>query len=1499
MVRFLLASIVCSVSMLAPAFGQRIIFTVAGVDWVFTDKGKPATQAKIAAPGRMAVDAQGNIYFPDADNALIFKVDRSGILTVVAGNGIAGYSGDNGPATSASLNDPLGVAVDPAGNLYIADNNNNRIRKVTNGVITTFAGNGFKSDESSSGTLEGIPATAAAISPLVLFADRTGSIYESDARVNQVRKIGSDGRISTVAGNGKNGYDGDNKPAISSSLQFPRDIAVDVQGNLFIADMFNHRIRQVDSGGTITTVAGTGNEGRSPDGTRAKDAAINAPAGVAIDAAGNLYFSDSVNEVVQVISASTGTISTIAGTGTAGFSGDGGPAKAAQLSAPGSMAFDGDGNLLVCDSDNRRIRRIRGPAIDTMAGNGLFRAFDEGIPATQAFLFQPQGMAFDSQGNLYVADTNNQKVRKITPDGKISTVAGNGAFDYSGDGGSAVLAALAFPRDVAVDSSGDLYIADAHSRRIRKVSNGIIQSIACGDIPTPCGAAEHGDLLVEPSGVAVAPDGTVYVADGAGNAVRAIRKDGSVGRFAGDSLGKADCSGDGGPAAQACVSNPRGVAIDSSGAVYIADTNHNSIRVVRQGIIRTFAGNGQAGYAGDGAPALLASLNAPQKIAVDADGTLYIADTGNHVVRVVAPDGMISTLAGIGSPGFSGDGSIAINARMNSPAGVGSDAAGNVYIADTLNDRVRAVPKAAPQVGTQGAGGVFQFTGSAGGPPAPAQTLNVSISSNRLAVTLPFVAVPLVFPGDTNWLRVSPPNGVTPAPVQISADPGNLAPGTYFGAVLIWGQTLLEQGPDIRFVQFTVTAPLPRNIQLDPPAITLSLTQQFPSAVARVAVRNTGGGGDLSISVTPPSETWVNATVSNAVVHPGSPGQIEISADASKQNPGSYKSVVSVRSSDGRTIPLPVTIVLLSSRPVLALSRAAVAFRAVEGGGTALPAQSLFALNRGGATLKPSPTLSDASGGPAPQWLSLQVTPNAAAGGGARLDLVANPVGLAAGIYQALLQVTAEGAGNPVQQATILLEVMRAGSDPGPAVTPSTLLFTTQRGGGNAGSQLISAYNLGADAVDFTVFGGTLDGTNWLTYRVPKPPLAPGQPLQVTVQTDAAGLTDGVYRAVLTFLFLDSSRNTTTIRNVAITLFVGSPSTSPRPAALAGSRLAAGSCTPDQTVQPVITVLGTGTRVPAGVPAVIDALVTDRSGCPLTTGSVTAGFTDASAGVSAALTSLGDGTWEGIWMPPNPGTSKATVTAADTDLKVSGSSDSVSIDIDPPLDGVLSTASVASRASVRGGSVAPGSLISIFGSNLGPRQSTSRQLPWDTQLSGVSVRLGGVLLPISYVSENQVDAMVPFATQPGVVPQLVVAYKSSISLLPLPVALTDAQPAVFTQDSSGTGLGSISNANGLISSANPAHAGDAITIRCSGLGAVNPTWDTGVAVPDSGSYQVTQTVTVTIGTAHADFVSAALAPGRAGEYNVVVRVPSLSAGTYDLTVTVGTSSSPPVQIIVQ
>ena len=334
-----------------------------------------------------------------------------GIITTVAGNGVGGYSGDGGPATAASLLVPKGVAVDAAGNLYIADTGNARIRKVAPG-----------------------------------------------------------GTITTVAGNGVGGYSGDGGPATAASLDRPPGVALDAAGNLYIADYWNNRIRKVAPGGTITTVAGNGVGGYSGDGGPATAASLAYPAGVVVDAAGNLYIADHDNARIRKVTPG-GTITTVAGNGVHGYSGDGGPATAASLSYPKGVAVDAAGNLYIADMYNYRIRKVT-PAgvITTAAGNGVQGYSGDGGPATAASLNYQTGVAVDAAGNLYSAGWTDYRIRKVTPGGTISTVAGNGVQGYSGDGGPATAASLNWPYGVNVDAAGNLYIADEANHRIRKVS---------------------------------------------------------------------------------------------------------------------------------------------------------------------------------------------------------------------------------------------------------------------------------------------------------------------------------------------------------------------------------------------------------------------------------------------------------------------------------------------------------------------------------------------------------------------------------------------------------------------------------------------------------------------------------------------------------------------------------------------------------------------------------------------------------------------------------------------------------------------------------------------------------------------------------------------------------------------------------------------------------------------------------------------------------------------
>jgi trimeric autotransporter adhesin len=340
----------------------------------------------------------------------------NGVISTVAGTGSYGYSGDGGIATSAALTYPLGVAIDASGNIYIADTYNNRIRMVTK----------------------------------------------------------STGIISTVAGTGSSSYRGDGGLATSAELSSPRGVAIDASGNIYIADIGNNRIRMVTkSTGIISTVAGTGSSGYRGDGGLARLALLNSPRGVAIDASGNIYIADTDNRCIRMVTKSTGIISTVAGTGSSSYSGDGGLATSAKLYYPYGVAIDASGNIYIADAGNNRIRMVTKSTgiISTVAGTGSSGYSGDGGLAISAQLYDPSGVAFDASGNIYIADTINHCIRMVTKStGIISTVAGTGSYGYSGDGGLATSTALRSPEGVAIDASGNIYIADTKNQRIRMFS---------------------------------------------------------------------------------------------------------------------------------------------------------------------------------------------------------------------------------------------------------------------------------------------------------------------------------------------------------------------------------------------------------------------------------------------------------------------------------------------------------------------------------------------------------------------------------------------------------------------------------------------------------------------------------------------------------------------------------------------------------------------------------------------------------------------------------------------------------------------------------------------------------------------------------------------------------------------------------------------------------------------------------------------------------------------
>ena len=759
----------------------------------------PATGAQLNSPQGLAIDSAGDVFIADYSNNVVREVVKAtGEIITVAGDGTAGSNGDGGLANSAELNGPRGLAVDSAGDLFIADTNNNKIREVVKatGDIMTYAGTG----SAGSGGDGGLAINAALNSPRGIAIDFAGDLFIADNLNNKIREVvAATGDIITVAGNGAAGYGGDGGLAIHATLDEPNGVAVDPAGDLFIVDDASNVVREVFSAsGEIITVAGDGTAGYSGDGEPAAEAKLNAPVGVALDAAGDLFIADGGNNVVREVIAATGEIITVAGDGTAGYNGDNIPATAAELDGPNRVSVDSAGDLYISDNNNQRIREVTPAvtvdvsastalptltalvastasagfgqsvtftvtvsdssaggqipsggtvtlsdqygvinsqtladgtvsftssslsdgtysitasygdsadfapsatgAIVTAAGNGTFGYAGDNGPATAAELNGPFGLAIDSTGDVFIADYQNNVVRELVKSsGDIITVAGDGIAGYSGDNEPATAAELNGPRGLAVDSIGDLFISDSNNNVVREVVE------ETGDIITVAGDGAAGYSgnggpaiaaeLDGPRGLAVDSSGNLFITDDLNNRIREVVKStGDIFTVAGN--GTAGDSGDGQLATTAELDQPNGVAVDLAGDLFIVDDASNVVREVvhSTGDITTVAGDGTAGYRGDGGPATDAELNQPNGVAVDAAGDLFIADYGNNVVReVVAATGNIVTAAGNGTGGYSGDGGLATAAELNNPSRVAVDSAGDVFIADNHNDVVREI----------------------------------------------------------------------------------------------------------------------------------------------------------------------------------------------------------------------------------------------------------------------------------------------------------------------------------------------------------------------------------------------------------------------------------------------------------------------------------------------------------------------------------------------------------------------------------------------------------------------------------------------------------------------------------------------------------------------------------------------------------------------------------------------------------------------------------------
>ena len=652
-------------------------------------------------PMGMFMDSSGNIYIAGTKGHIIWKIDTFWDITQFAGTGSSGFSGDGGPAASAELSEPNGVFGDSSGNIYIADTNNHRIRKVdTFGNISTFAGTG-----NSNYSGDGAEAILAELNqPRGIYVDSSDNIYIADTKNHIIRKVdGTTNIITKFAGTaGSSGSSGDGGPAVNARLNEPRGIYKDSSDNIYIADTKNHIIRKVDgTTNIITKFAGTaGSSGSSGDGGPAVNARLNEPRGIYVDSSDDLYIADAKNHIIRKVDGTTSIITKFAGTaGAAGYSGDGGLAVNAQLNEPCGITAS-SGNLYIADTKNHRIRRVDTTGnIITVVSTGSSGFSGDGGPALLARLNVPKGIFMDSWGNLYIADRGNHKIRRVDTSGNITTVAGTGSSGDSGDGGLATLAQLDEPRRIFVDSSDNLYIADTRNHRIRKVdASGIITTVAGTGSSGFSGDGGLATLaqLDEPHGVFVDSSGNIYIADRKNHRIRKV--DGATGIITTVS-GRpgSGFSGDGGLATDAKHNQPRGIFKDSSGNLYIADTDNHRIRKVDAAtqIITTVAGTGNSwGPLGDGGLATSARIKEPVEIFLDHNYNIFIADRDDRRIRVVnAIDGKIYTLAGTGASGDTTD-QPAVLSRFQDPAGItmASGYGGSrIYISDTGNHKIKVL----------------------------------------------------------------------------------------------------------------------------------------------------------------------------------------------------------------------------------------------------------------------------------------------------------------------------------------------------------------------------------------------------------------------------------------------------------------------------------------------------------------------------------------------------------------------------------------------------------------------------------------------------------------------------------------------------------------------------------------------------------------------------------------------------------------------------------------
>ena len=1497
---------------LAVLAGAQVITTVAGTDFVYPNQPLLALQAPIGAIAGLAFDPAGNLYMSDTSNNLVLKMDRQGVVTEFAGNGIVGFSGDGGTATSAALHlrfgggfqDPSlvdyvtgqflnpafagGLAADSAGNIFIADTGNHRVRKVSSsGLITTIAGNGNAGFAGDGGA-----ATLASLSfPASVAVDASGNVFITDSGNNRVRRVSPSGNISTVAGDGSSFTTQDGKPALETGLVDPAGIAVDKAGDLYICAKILAVnlgfVVKVDTSGIANVILESplfilGQSPMSPN-TRVAVGSCNysLPDSLAFDTAGDLLVSDYNCHAVYKITAN-GTAGVTAGLFPwyPGFSGDGGPAARAELNGPLGLAVDPAGNLFIADSGNLRLRIVNlAGIINTVAGNAAYGFGGDGAPAASANLSSPIGVAADGAGGLFIADTFNNRIRYVTPkqNGVISTFAGTGDYSFSGDGGPAVSATLRHPHKVAVGIAGDLLFSDTGNLVVRRVDGvGTIHTVN----------TEINNLAPFGMQFAVAEDANGDVFSSVGSVVYGEGSNGIL-----NQIGVFETAYD--------------LASDAAGHLLVCAYGDSKVyRVTTDGAATVIAGNGMNGFyypnLGEGGPATAAALAQPAGVAMDAAGNVYIADSGSNRVRKVTPDGVIHTIAGTGDYDSYGDGGPATAAAVNTPMGVAVDVAGNLYIADSGNNRIREVLANPPAV--QVSATSLTFGGQSTGAHAPTQSFNIT--------SVPGLAFSLTVATDSggNWLSATPQSGGAPRLIDVTADPSNItSAGTYTGAITINTPNANPTATKIQ-VTFTVSAQqLPTLAPLYPQNFSFAFAKSTPAESQSLTISN-AGGGTLNFTVsaaiaTPGGIKPITLSQTSGQARPSVPAVITVTADATGLGTGTFPGTVSV-TAGATTLSVPVTITVSALDQAILLSQRGLSFTGVAQGGV-IPPQTFAVRNIGtgvvswtAKTVPPMPVNGVTYTTP---WLSISPAAGMtdAAQSPPNITVSVNITNLAPGTYYGLVEVGAPKAANSPQVVTVVLQVLASDASTGAVLTPGSLLFATSVGASSPGSQNVLAYNITGLAKSFQSAVSSDPGLSLVTLPA-NATLDPLIPTPIVVQPFTDGLGVGVYTGTVTLQF-DDGRVTRVIVKVIV---AAAGSTSPASALRTGARVghpADTGCVP-KTLTPILTAPGDNFQESTGFGVKVGAFVADSCGVPLESGSVT--VKPSNGDYTVTLMPQQGGLWEGTWFTQNAALSvNLTIVATNPTLGISGTlqtNGSLASQTPPAFDqsGIISVFGGTTFASL-----APGEVISIYGTNLAEIPLATPGFPLQTTLVDTQVTIQGVSLPLYYVGASQVNAVLPYAITGNSLnaPLQIVVQRGDTLSQPVYVTVATAEPTILGSAGAITDYPSDYPASApyVVSATSPAHAGDTLVLYCLGLGAVNPPVTDG-GLPTAAGSQAAATVQALIGNQPAT-VNQALSPQFPGLYQVNVQIPAgvPKGSSVPVTISAGGQTSPAISIPIQ